>query len=108
MDPNHFSEISRNLIDNSIKYSGEEVTIEITCEENEKEIVIRFRDNGYGIAPGNGKKVFNPYSREDSKKNEKGLGLGLFYVKLAVEAHGGTVNVNPLEKGTEIMITIPR
>lgn len=108
VDPNHFSEISRNLIDNSIKYSGEEVTIEITCEENEKEIVIRFRDNGYGIAPGNVKKVFNPYSREDSKKNEKGLGLGLFYVKLAVEAHGGTVNVNPLEKGTEIMITIPR
>ena len=108
VDPNHFSEVTRNLIDNSIKYSEEEVTIEITCEENEKEIVIRFRDNGYGIAPGNVKKVFNPYAREDSKKNEKGHGLGLFYVKLAVEAHGGTVNVNPLEKGTEIMITIPR
>ena len=108
VDPNHFSEISRNLIDNSIKYSGEEVTIEITCEENEKEIMIRFRDNGYGIAPGNVKKVFNPYAREDSKTTEKGRGLGLFYVKLAVEAHGGTVNVNPLEKGTEIIITIPR
>lgn len=74
VDPNHFSEVARNLIDNSIKYSGEEVTIEITCEENEKEIVIRFRDKGYGIAPGNVKKVFNPYAREDSKKNEKGHG----------------------------------
>ena len=108
VDPHHFSEISRNLIDNSIKYSGEEVTIEIICEEQENEIVIRFRDDGYGIAPGNMKKVFDPYSRENSKKNEKGHGLGLFYVKLAVEAHGGKVNINPLEKGTEIMITIPR
>lgn len=108
VDPNHLTEIIRNLIDNSIKYSGREVLVEIIGEENEKGIVIRFRDNGYGIAKGNLEKIFDPFSREDTEKKENGHGLGLFYVKLAVEAHGGKVKVNPLEKGTEMMITIPR
>ncbi|WP_292268912.1 HAMP domain-containing sensor histidine kinase [Butyricimonas sp.] len=108
VDSNHFEEIIQNLIDNSIKYSGKEVQIEIICEQQGKNVTIRIKDNGHGIVPNNLKKIFNPYFREKNKQG-KGYGLGLVYVKLAVEAHGGHVVADSQnQSGTEFIITLPR
>lgn len=109
-DPTHLTEIMQNLIDNSIKYSGKEVQIAITCEESEKLITIHFSDNGDGIKKEARKNVFKPYYRcTEASRGKKGYGLGLYYVKSAINAHGGTISINEKkEKGTEFIIILPR
>ena len=110
LDSNYFTEIAQNLIDNSIKYSGNEVQITISIEENGDHVLIRFKDNGKGISKKYLKHVFKPYSRQDNGNTQlKGYGLGLYFVKLAVKAHGGKTKVNSTEEaGTEFTITLPR
>lgn len=110
IDPNHLTEIIQNLIDNSIKYSGEEVHIGITCKENEKHIIIHFSDDGDGIKKEIRKNIFKPYYRgNEENKGKKGYGLGLFYVKSAINAHRGTIKINnEKKKGTEFIIVLPR
>lgn len=108
IDANHFKEIILNLIVNSIKYSGRKVQIEINCMQLGNKVIIRVKDNGNGIAQRNLKRIFNPYFRE-KKEQKRGYGLGLVYVKLAVEAHGGKIEVNSQNpSGTEFIITLPR
>lgn len=63
------------------------------------------RDNGSGIDPAQRTDVFSPFHTSKSH----GTGLGLAITKKLVEAHGGTIEVNPqITDGTEIMITLPR
>lgn len=110
LDSNYFTEIAQNLIDNSIKYSGNEVQVTISIEEHGDQIITRFKDNGKGISKKYLKHVFKPYSRQDNGNTElKGYGLGLYFVKLAVKAHGGKIKVKSTEgAGTEFIITLPR
>lgn len=109
LDSNYFTEIAQNLIDNSIKYSGNEVQVTISIEENGDHVITRFKDNGKGISKKYLKHVFKPYSREDNGNTVKGYGLGLYFVKLAVKAHDGKIKVNSTEgAGTEFIITLPR
>lgn len=111
LDSNYFTEIAQNLIDNSIKYSGKDVVIEISCEEYGDKIMIRFKDNGKGITKKYMKYVFKPYSRQNNGNmgEIKGYGLGLYFVKLAVKAHGGKIKLESMEGiGTEFKITLPR
>jgi hypothetical protein len=109
-DPTHLTEIMQNLIDNSIKYSGKEVQIAITCEESERHITIHFSDNGDGIKKEARKNVFKPYYRcSEINRDKKGYGLGLYYVKSAIKAHSGTIGISEeKEKGTEFIIVLPR
>lgn len=109
-DPTHMTEIMQNLIDNSIKYSGKEVQIAITCEESERHIMIHFSDNGDGIKKEARKNVFKPYYRcAKANRGKKSYGLGLYYVKSAIKAHGGTISISEgKEKGTEFIIVLPR
>lgn len=109
-DPTHLTEIMQNLINNSIKYSGKEVQIAITCEESERHITIHFSDNGDGIKKEARKNVFKPYYRcSETNRDKKGYGLGLYYVKSAIKAHSGTIGISEeKEKGTEFIIVLPR
>lgn len=111
LDPNYFTEIAQNLIDNSIKYSGDEVQISISCEEHGNKVIIRFSDNGYGMTNEFLKRAFQPHTRHTDKNSEtpSGYGLGLFSVRQAVKAHGGTIKVNSRKnEGSEFIITLPR
>src|SRR5690606_29569633 len=84
-----------NLIDNAIKYSGNSVNINIRCEQKDKDVFIYIKDNGYGMSEKDQVKVFTMFERGKAvtRKEAKGFGLGLSYVKRVVEAHGGTVNL---------------
>ena len=93
------------------RYSGKDVVIEISCEEYGDKIMIRFKDNGKGITKKYMKYVFKPYSRQNNGNmgEIKGYGLGLYFVKLAVKAHGGKIKLESMEGiGTEFKITLPR
>lgn len=96
-----------NLIDNAIKYSGNSVNINIRCEQKDKDVFIYIKDNGYGMSEKDQVKVFTMFERGKAvtRKEAKGFGLGLSYVKRVVEAHGGTVNLFSKEgEGSEFVL----
>ena len=109
-DEVHFIGVIENLIDNSIKYSGNSVSIHISFNIQNDSLYIKVKDNGYGISKKNIHKIFGKYERCDAiKRNEaKGYGLGLNYVKRIVKAHRGNISVTSTEGiGTEFTIEIP-
>lgn len=106
----HLKNMLLNLVENSIKYSGSSVKIEIACSIENGKLKIIVADNGNGISQGAIKYIFDKYYRESSGDlyNAKGVGLGLYYVKMVVAAHGGTINVEShYKKGTTFKIDIP-
>ena len=111
-DRMHLANIVCNLLENAIKYSREAVTIRIDYRMREDGMVqITVTDNGIGIAKADQRYVFDKFYRSESAKDEAipGIGLGLSYVKLLVEAHGGTITFESIEgEGTTFTILIPQ
>lgn len=96
----HLTNMIYNLLDNAIKYSGEqkpEVTISTLDEKNG--ICIIVKDRGIGIRKDDLKHIFKKFYRvpTGNRHDVKGFGLGLTYVKLMAEAHGGYIRVESAE-----------
>lgn len=109
-DRTHLSNIISNLIDNALKYSPEEPNITISTRNERNKIILSIADNGIGISAENQKHVFKKLYRVPTGNlhDVKGFGLGLFYVKTMVEAHGGKIKLNSeLSKGTTFTIEFP-
>jgi len=108
-DPDMIRRVLINLIDNAIKYTPSGGDIDVIVEKGEDEVVIRVRDNGPGIATRDQKVIFEKFSRLRKRgKPIKGLGLGLAFCRLAVEAHGGRIWVDSsLGKGATFSFTLP-
>lgn len=110
-DPVHIANILNNLIENAIKYSGDEVAITITAKQKGKELWLTVTDNGIGIPFAEQEKVFIKFYRGSNilDKNIPGIGLGLSYVKLIMEAHHGTISlVSRHDEGTSITLYLPQ
>jgi len=122
-DRMHIGNVICNLLENAIKYSLEAVTIRIDYRLREDGMLqITVADNGIGIAKVDQRHVFDKFYRSETAKatgrramsgNEDkaipGIGLGLSYVKLLVEAHGGTISFESTEDvGTTFTILIPQ
>ena len=111
-DRMHLANIVCNLLENTIKYSREAVTIRIDYRMREDGMVqITVADNGIGIAKADQRYVFDKFYRSESAKDKAipGIGLGLSYVKLLVEAHGGSISLDSTEgEGTTFTILIPQ
>ena len=111
-DRMHLANIVCNLLENAIKYSREAVTIRIDYRMREDGMVqITVADNGIGIAKADQRYVFDKFYRSESAKDEAipGIGLGLSYVKLLVEAHSGSISLDSTEgEGTTFTIVIPQ
>lgn len=102
-DAVHLSNIIHNLLDNALKYTKDSPEIRIRTENDGSSLKIMIQDNGIGISPADQKQVFEKYFRVPTGNvhDVKGFGLGLSYVKLIVEAHGGEVGVkSELGKGS--------
>ncbi len=98
-----------NLIDNAIKYTPTGGEISVQVEKIEDMVVVRVRDNGPGIPRREHQAIFEKFSRLRKRgKPVKGLGLGLAFCRLAVEAHGGEVWVeSSVGKGSTFSFTLP-
>jgi signal transduction histidine kinase len=110
VDRLHFRNVLSNLVDNAIKYSGEQVKIDISCFENGNNAVFSVKDNGMGIPAEHLKQVFDKFHRVPTGNvhNVKGTGLGLSYVKYIVETHGGNISVkSEINAGSEFTFSIP-
>lgn len=111
-DEVHFSNLVNNLIDNAVKYSKENVPIQlkISTSNNANKIVIKFEDNGIGMNKETQKRIFEKFYRAHTGNlhNVKGFGLGLNYVKSVTDSHNGTVRVeSTLGKGSVFTLEFP-
>lgn len=109
-DRSHFYNILNNLVENAVKYSGDSVEIKTSANADKGEVVLSISDNGNGIPSGDLKHIFQRFFRGKASVGEQpGMGLGLAYVKLLVEAHGGEISAeSTLGQGTCFTIKLPQ
>ncbi len=113
-DEQYLTEAIANLIDNAIKYSKDEIKIEIKTIDTDKNVLLKVRDNGIGISREEQQIIFDKFGRAAiHEKNRKGgvsgFGLGLNYVDQVMRAHGGKVTVSSeKDKYSEFTLYIPK
>lgn len=104
------SQVWLNLIDNAIKFSPENETIEIFLFHTKLpvEIYCKIKDYGCGIAPENQAHIFQRFYQEDASHKIDGNGLGLAIASKIIELHKGKIQIAKQEKeGTAFEIFLP-
>ncbi|WP_156785888.1 sensor histidine kinase [Caldisericum exile] len=99
-----------NLLENALKYT-EQGKVSLNVLNDEKFVYITVEDTGKGIKEENVEKIFEPFYREDSSRNEivKGTGLGLTITKRIVDMHSGEIKVeSKLGIGTKFTLKFPK
>jgi len=98
-----------NVIRNAIRYSPSGTQVELSLHSNGKEATISVRDQGPGIPKDLVERVFDPFFRVDSSREEKtgGLGLGLAIARRAIRVHHGDIIAVPVIPGAWFKITLP-
>ena len=100
-----------NLLDNALKYSGDEKRIVLRTVDAPDQVTFEVSDNGDGIAPEEQRRIFERFYQSDHRlsRRHEGCGLGLNIVRSAVKAHGGTVSVQSVPgKGSTFTVCVPR
>lgn len=109
-DEVHIGNVIHNLLDNAIKYCDKTPSIAINTKNSGDQLIIEISDNGIGIRRENLKMIFDKFYRVPTGNihDVKGFGLGLYYVKLIIEAHLGKISVRSTPgQGTIFLITLP-
>lgn len=99
-----------NLLDNALKVSkqNQAITIRALFDDSDGLVRMHVEDQGPGIPPAYRERIFEKYQRVNGRSASKGLGLGLAFCKLAVQAHGGQIWVEDSPNGGACFcITIP-
>ena len=115
LDANLIKRVLTNLLTNAIRHTPKGGTIEVAMdlvEPEKKNICLRVRDNGNGLAPQYHQKIFNKFEQVSLKQSGVicgASGLGLAFCKMAVEAHGGHIWVESEGegKGATFNVTLP-
>jgi signal transduction histidine kinase len=97
-----------NLLSNAVKYSPSGGTIEVEAELVADEVVVAVADRGIGIPVGDLNRLFERYHRGSNVSGIVGTGVGLYLVKMAVNLHGGGIEVKSKEgNGTRFIVRLP-
>lgn len=99
-----------NLLANALKYSGDHRKIDLQLSRRNGEALIKVKDGGIGIDPGEHSNIFEKFYRANTPENESlsGTGLGLALVDHIAKAHGGRVDVESvLGQGSTFTIHLP-
>lgn len=107
----HMVSVIFNLLDNALKYSNDNLRIDINTIGTANKLSLIITDNGIGIPEEYREKVFEKFFRVPTGNlhNAKGYGLGLSYVAQVVKKHKGTIKVEPVEGGgSKFVITLPK
>jgi two-component system, NtrC family, sensor histidine kinase KinB len=98
-----------NLVENALKYSPTESTIEISVQESQKRMLISVQDNGPGIIETDRERVFDKFTRIKKKGGPGGMGVGLAFCRLAVQGHGGKIWIESAPgQGSKFIFTLPK
>lgn len=99
------------LLDNALKYTGENDSIGVKTYEEDHKIIFEVSDTGIGIKEENMKYIFDRFYREDRARSREtgGVGLGLSIAHWIVKQHEGTIKATKNKnKGTTFKVKLPR
>lgn len=82
-----------NLVDNALKYSAGEHTVEVRAQEDGRAVIVEVADNGPGIPPADLERIFEELYRGVNARGIEGSGLGLALAQRIVQRHGGSIDV---------------
>lgn len=107
MDHDRILQVLSNLIGNSLKFTPNGGTIELSVQKQDAQVELSVADNGPGIPEDEKDQIFERFSQLN-RNDRRGLGLGLFIAKWIVEAHGGHIWVkSELGKGSTFSFSLP-
>ncbi|WP_109832385.1 sensor histidine kinase [Reichenbachiella versicolor] len=108
VDKFHFENVLVNILDNAIKYCVKQPLIRVELEQRKNKVLIKVIDNGIGMDEGVNRRIFKKFYRVTNNDlySVKGFGLGLYYAKTIVEAHGGSIEVESNLSGSTFLITL--
>ena len=109
-DRDALAQVLTNLLDNALKYTGEEKRIALRINAVADGVVFAVEDNGIGLTPDERQEIFRPFYQADQKlsRTREGCGLGLAIVNKIVKAHGGEITVaSEPGKGSVFRVKIP-
>lgn len=106
IDPFHMENAISNLIDNAIKYGGNEISLKLA--ENGEKLKWQVIDNGGKIDKQQQQRIFDQFYRVPTGNvhDVKGFGIGLYYTKKIVEKHEGTISLSVATNKTDFTIAI--
>lgn len=110
-DMGKIQQVIYNLLDNAIKFSNDDSSIEIETTLKYEKVFISVKDHGIGIPKDSQKKVWERFYKTDISrgKDKRGTGLGLAIVKEIIQTHGEHINVISTEGvGTEFTFSLPK
>ncbi len=110
-DPDLLRRIIENLLDNAIRHAPPGTRVWLISVANEKFFELQVADSGPGIAPELRQRIFERYVQLEAGERtaaRTGRGLGLAFCKRAVEAHGGTIEVDNANPGAVFVVRLPQ
>ena len=112
-DKTELQSVFTNLLDNAVKYSGNEVKVLVRLKNGAgKKAEVHIKDNGIGIAPNELKHIFRRFYRVPNllTQKAKGTGLGLYIVRSIVKKHGGKIFARSggEGKGSNFIVQLPK
>lgn len=107
IDAFHFENAINNIIDNAIKYGGNEITVNL--QQNAIGFTMTVSDNGKMLTKENKDKIFEKFYRipKGNTHDVKGFGIGLYYAKKIIEKHDGAIHLDLDNKWTTFKISMP-
>ncbi|WP_373273866.1 sensor histidine kinase [Vibrio diabolicus] len=97
-----------NVLDNAMRFSPENESVEVSLSKQGSSCVIDVRDMGIGIKAEDAEKIFSLfYSGANNKSADSGTGMGLAVAKGIITAHQGEIQSMPVSEGTLIRIRLP-
>src|SRR5690606_30502021 len=110
-DPVRIAQVLSNLLSNAAKYTDPGGAITVEAEAAEGQLVLRVRDNGIGLSPGDLGEIFEIFSQVTAARHraEGGLGIGLALSRALVQLHGGTLVAasDGPGRGSEFTLRLP-
>jgi PAS domain S-box-containing protein len=110
-DPARLAQVVSNVVTNAAKYTDRGGHIRVSAERQERDVVLRIRDDGMGIPAEALPRIFDLFTQVSGaqERSQGGLGLGLALVRRLVELHGGTIEARSdgRGKGSEFVVRLP-
>jgi signal transduction histidine kinase len=106
-DPARLAQVIANLLANACRYTQRGGHIALECDAGPREVRLRVRDDGVGIAPEMLDRIFDPFVQERERDDSQGgLGLGLSLARRLVEMHGGRIAAESTGRGAGSMFEV--
>ena len=106
-DPDVMARVLDNLIDNGLRYAGEGGSVRLGARRSRLSTELIVADTGPGVDPDDRDLIFEEWARARRERHSRHRGIGLYFCRLAVEAHGGAIRVEGEREDNRFVVSLP-